>query len=117
MIRAWSLGALAVAILLLTGSSAHATPTLDVSSSSELTWINATTTEASDGLEIKIRAPKLKSRGRVLWQTCRFSGSTPGTYRCGIDTSKGSLAQNREGRWVAKVFAGGVQVARTAFTI
>lgn len=110
-------GAVTVALFVLTGSAAQAAPAVEVTSSSGITWMNATTNEATDGLRIKILAPKLKGRGRVLWQACRFGGTLPGTYRCGIDTSKGSLAQKRDGRWVATVFAGGVRVARTSFTI
>lgn len=97
--------------------SAAATAALEVTSSSGTTWAAATTAQASEGLQIKIFAPKQGSHRRMLWQKCSFSGSYAGTYKCGIDTSKGSLAQKREGTWVAKVFAGGVRVARTSFTI
>lgn len=115
--RLWTLGALLVAMMVLSGSAAHASAVVEVTSDRGTTWASAVTTEAVDGLQVKIYAPKANSDRRSLWQTCTYSGAYAGNYRCGIDSSKGSLAQKREGTWLVKVFAGGVRVARTTFTI
>lgn len=114
--RLWTLGALLVAMMVLTGTAQAATA-LEVTSSGGTTWASATTTEAVDGLQIKIYAPKANSARRTLWQKCTFSGAYAGIHQCGIDSSSGSLAEKRDGTWVVKVFAGGVRVARTTFTL
>lgn len=117
MTRKLSLLGVFIGAMLLTGSVAHAAPVLEVSPSGDTTWVSVTTSEVSEGLVVKLLAPKERSTGRSLWQTCRFSGTVAGTHKCGIDTSEGSLAQQREGTWVVKVFAGGTRVARSSFTI
>lgn len=116
MTRLWTLGAILVAMMVLSGTAQAAT-TLEVTKTRDTTWAMATTTETVDGLQIKIYAPNANSTRRSLWQTCTFSGTYAGTHQCGIDSSVGSLADKREGTWVAKVFAGGVRVARTTFTL
>lgn len=115
--RLWTLGALLVAMMVLSGTSAHASAAVEVTSTQGTTWASATTTEVVEGLQVKLYTPKGDSGRRTLWQKCTFSGAYVGTYRCGIDSAQGSLAQKLEGRWVAKVFAGGVRVARTTFTL
>jgi hypothetical protein len=69
-----------------------------------------------DGLKVRIMAPGGRA-ARTLWQTCRFSGTAAGTYRCGIDASDGSLAQKRTGTWAANVQSGGTRVAGTTFRL
>ena len=117
MTKKLSLLGVLVGAMMLTASVAQAAPVLDVSPSGDTTWVSVTTTDLSEGLVVKILAPNGRSTGRSLWQTCRFSGTVTGTHKCGIDTSEGSLAQQREGSWVVKVFAGGARVARGSFTI
>lgn len=90
--------------------------TLSTVTKSEILWVEAASTSDLNALQIRILAPG-KARGRTLWQTCRFATSTPGTYRCGIDVSEGSLAEKREGTWAAVVTSDGSRLATTSFTL
>lgn len=93
-----------------------AAPTLTTVESDGITWVELSVPAAeSSGIQIKIF--KVRKGPDRLWQRCNFSGSSAGTYRCGIDSSEGSLAASQSGGWVAKAFISGTRVARTAFTL
>lgn len=114
----WSLGlSLAAVYSLLLAPTAQATEatSVEVVARDEILWVEVTT-DTAEGLSVKIVAPNRRS-GRTLWQTCLYAGTAPGTYRCGIDVSQGSLAQKREGMWVAKVMRGGAQVTVARFSL
>ncbi len=115
----WGLSLVVAAISSLMGApvaSAASVPVVEVVSIQGTTWVETTVDEAVSSLEVKILAPRANGT-RSVWQTCRFGGDTPGTYRCGIDSSKGSLARQRVGTWVAKVFAGDTRVGRVIFSL
>ena len=102
--------------LFLTPSAGAAqTVTLNFTMDEGVAWVAAEATAPLSAIEIKVMAPGPGS-SRRLWQTCRFSASDAQTYRCGIDVGTPS-AEKQEGTWAAKVFSGGVRVARMTFTL
>ena len=114
-----TLGLTAISSLFLVAApsaGAAVTTSVGVTRSQGISWVEADSSGAVSAFEIKIMAPG-SGQGRRLWQTCRFTGTDAGIYRCGIDTTDGSPALQREGTWAAKVFSGGVRVARTTFTL
>jgi hypothetical protein len=114
--RIWlnSLVAGAAALTLFSGTASAAT-VVEVDTKQGISWVEATVDTKAEKVQIRILAPT-RARGKQLWQTCRFSSSLPGTYRCGMDTSAGSLAQKRKGTWLAKVLIDGTKVASERFT-
>ena len=66
-------------------------------------------------LRTKILTPRDGEGDRTLWQTCSFQQSSPGTYRCGIDVSVGSLARAEEGTWVGRAVLDSDRLARRFF--
>ena len=116
--KLWSLllGMISVGCLFLApAAQAAEAPSVTVAVQADIAWVEVLATDAVEGLKVKILAPGNGSRS--LWQTCRFAGTDVGTYRCGIDAAQGSLAQKREGIWLAKVISGGTQVAVARFTL
>lgn len=105
----------AVALMLLPGTASAATA-VDVDTHRGISWVKATVDTKAEKVQIRILAPT-RAGGKQLWQTCRFSSSLPGSYRCGMDTSPGSLAQKRRGTWLATVLINGAKVASKRFTI
>ena len=118
MTKFWSLllGMISVGTLFV-APAAHAAeaPSVTVAKEADIAWIEVLATDSVEGLKVKVMAPGGKSHS--LWQTCRFAGTEAGTYRCGFDAAQGSLAQKRQGTWVAKVISGGTQVAVARFTL
>lgn len=108
---------LAVLAIVQVGPVAHAQemPALLVREEAGITWADAST----DGGNVRVvfLTPKSEKGRRQLWQACRFSSTLAGTYQCGIDTSSGSLASNREGAWLVKVFIDGTLGARGTFAL
>lgn len=83
----------------------------------DILWVEATVEASQDGLvKINVRAPA-RNGGRILWQRCVLPYSGPGTYRCGIDVAKGSLAHKRLGTWKAGVSFDGTHVGHTFFSM
>ena len=115
-LRSLLLGMISVGSLFLapTAQAAEAT-SVTVAVQADIAWVEVLATDAVEDLKVKIMAPG--NRSRTLWQTCRFAETDAGTYRCGMDAAQGSLAQKREGIWLAKVLSGGTQVAAARFTL
>ena len=114
----WSLlvGMVSVCSLFLApAAQAAEAPSVSFTLDADIAWVEVVATDSVEGLKVKIMAPG--NRSRTLWQTCRFAGTDAGTYRCGFDAAQGSLAQKREGTWLAKVVSGGTQVAVARFTL
>lgn len=114
----WSLllGMISVfSLFLAPAAQAAEAPSVAVALEADIAWVEVAAAEPVEGLKVKIMAPA--GRSRTLWQTCRFAGTEAGTYRCGLDAAQGSLAQKREGTWLAKVISGGTQVAVARFTL
>jgi hypothetical protein len=110
-----SLVAGAAALLLFPGTASAATA-VEVDTQQGISWVKATVDTKAEKVQIRILAPT-RAGNKQLWQTCRFNSSLPGTYRCGMDTSPGSLAQKRRGTWLATVLIDGAKVASKRFTI
>lgn len=102
-------------LFLAPAAQAAEAPSVTLSVDADIAWVEVLATDSVEGLKVKIMAPG--NRGRTLWQTCRFAGTGAGAYRCGFDAAEGSLAQKREGTWLAKVISGGTQVAVARFTL
>ena len=109
-----ALVAAAVALMLFPGT-ASAASRVEVTTGGRISWVNATVETEAERVQVRIFAPARRGR-RQLWQTCRFSSAVPGTYRCGIDTSSGSPAQARKGKWLATLVVDGTRVASRRFT-
>ena len=89
---------------------------LDASLSEGITWVDATFA-AGDHDDVSIKIFNVTKRSKSLWQRCNFDYTGIGTYRCGLDSETGSLAQEQSGRWVAKAFSDGVLLAREGFSL
>lgn len=89
---------------------------LDASSSEGITWVDATFA-AGDHDDVSIKIFNVTKRSKSLWQRCNFNFTGTGTYRCGLDSEAGSLADQKGGRWVAKAFVDGRMVARHGFSL
>jgi hypothetical protein len=99
---------LTVAVAPARGFSAEVPAAVGSSRDSGILWVEARVSDADAGrIAVRILAPRARGRGRELWQGCTFGSSTPGTYLCGIDVSRGSLAKKRSNRtarrWIARV--------------
>jgi hypothetical protein len=111
------LGALAVisTALVLAGSPAGAHSAVNIHREASTTWVHGSFDGDYSSIEIKVIS---KDGGRTsLWQKCTFDYSGAGSYRCGIDTAEGSLADLQAGSWVAKISADGTPLARQSFRI
>ena len=83
----------------------------------EIMWLSANVADANKTIRIKIFSPAKKDGHRALWQVCKFGSTGHGEYRCGIDVAPGSLAEERQGAWVAKLFIGSELIARSRFSL
>lgn len=81
----------------------------------EIMWLSANVADTNETIRIKIFTPAREDGRRTLWQVCKFGSTGQGEYRCGIDVAPGSLAEKRQGAWIAKLFIGSELVARTKF--
>jgi hypothetical protein len=109
-----ALVAAAVALVLFPGT-ASAASRVEVTTDEGISWVHATVDTKAERVQVRILAP-VRSGGRRLWQSCRYSSAVPGTYRCGIDTSAGSPARARKGTWLATLVVDGTRVASQRFT-
>lgn len=108
-----------VLIAIVAGPSvalAAETTGLDTSTTHGITWVDATFA-AGDHDDVSIKIFHVTKRSKSLWQRCNFDFTGAGTYRCGLDSETGSLAQEQRGRWVAKAFVDGSLVARQGFSL
>lgn len=80
-----------------------------------ITWVEAAV-PAGNHSTVAIKIYKIDGGTKSLWQRCNFDFTGTGSYRCGIDSEVGSMAAENDGRWVAKAFVDGRQVARQAFS-
>ena len=80
-----------------------------------ITWADASVQAGS--VRVVFLTPKNQNGRRQVWQSCRFSGESAGTYQCGIDTADGSLAAKRDGRWLVKVKIDSTLAAKKSFSI
>lgn len=102
------------AALLAFPGLASASASVEITEDQGISWIETSIDSEADRVVIKVFAPTRKG-GKRLWQTCRFNHVAPGTYRCGVDISPGSLAGKRKGAWVAKVMIDGEEAASRRF--
>lgn len=112
------LGLLAVVISAF-GVAHAASPIVTTSANGEdpgIMWIEATVFSSARDIKIVILAPK-SGAGREVWQRCSFALGGAGTYRCGIDVGRGSIAGGRKGNWLARVRLDGVIADRLLFVI
>ena len=98
-----------------TGALAAEAATLDTTTSAGITWVDATV-PAGDHAKVTIKIINVSERSSSVWQRCTFNFTGTGNYRCGIDSGAGSLAHEQGGRWIAKAFVDGEQIARKAFS-
>lgn len=112
-----ALAALGFAAVIAAPSAALAAEAaaLDTTTSAGITWVEATV-PAGDHAKVTIKIINVSERSSRVWQRCSFSFTGTGTYRCGLDSEAGSLAHEQGGRWVAKAFVDGEQVARQTFS-
>lgn len=106
----------AVAVALAPGAQA-AEASVNVTTSTGITWVEASVTEAdSTDLKVVVLGPAKDGHRKVV-QTCRFATAGAGTYRCGFDSSEGSAAARWEGMWRTKVVSSGIVLDRIAFQL
>ena len=105
-----------LALVAVMAPVASATTTQEIVRSESTLWAEASVSEAG-AVTVTILAPKKDGEGREVWQRCRFTADSAGTFRCGIDVAEGSLAAAREGAWVSKVSVDGDLTSRARFTI
>lgn len=87
-----------------------------VSEAGGITWVDASL-PAGDNSKVEIKILKLRKGADRMWQRCDFRFSGAGDYRCGFDSSSGSLAASQAGNWVAKVFVDGARISRLTFSL
>ncbi|MFP5353099.1 MAG: hypothetical protein ACLGIB_11135 [Actinomycetota bacterium] len=107
-------GAIA-SVLMASAAQAEGAATVALRQEAGTTWADATSSGGS--VRVVFLTPRTKSGARAVWQSCRFPSPQAGTYSCGIDTSKGSLAERRGGSWLVKVFLGETLATKTTFTL
>lgn len=102
--------------LVLTGSPASAQVAIDVQRDGATTWVNGSV-EQGDFSKVAIKVFTKEDGKLRLWQKCSYNYSGAGTYLCGLDSSAGSLAQEQNENWIAKISLDGEQLARQGFEI
>lgn len=98
-----------------TEAPAEITTTVD---GSDILWADASLAGGLEGqVRTKILTPRDANGNRTLWQTCTFSYTGAGDYRCGIDVAEGSYADKLSGNWVVKVLVGTERLDRETFSL
>ena len=105
---------------LLAGTAAAApSPATVVTEAQENILWSTASVESSDigSLEVRVMAPKVAGKKRLVFQKCIFNLQGAGEYRCGIDIAEGSAASKRVGNWMTKVLVNGAVTDRTRFSL
>lgn len=89
--------------------------TLELRRDAGITWADASS--SGGAVQLVFLTPKNQKGNRQVWQKCRFSSAEAGTFQCGVDTAKGSLAAKKDGKWLVKVFVDSTPAAWGTFAL
>jgi hypothetical protein len=120
----YAVAVLAAGCLLLTifagpwPAGANASVAVEIRRTASVLWVESSLPRLKAGtVKFKVFAPTGPDGRRELWQYCSVDYVGLGTYRCGVDFSRGTEARRADGDWAVRLIIDGDVVARKIFEV
>jgi hypothetical protein len=96
----------------------NSSPSVEIRRTASVLWLETFLPRMqARTVKFKVFAPTGQDGRRELWQYCSVDYVGLGTYRCGVDFSRGTEARRAEGDWAVRLIIDGDLVARKIFEV